>query len=639
MKIKSNKITILLVGLLTSGGLLNAQEVELQWANGFGSTSSDLGRGICVDQAGDIITTGGFRETTDFDPSASENNLVSNLGSEDIYVTKYDVDGNLIWALSFGSYNHERGEEVITDADNNIYVIGRYFNVVDFDPGAGTTELTAVGGASDVFVLKLDAEGNFIWAKSFGGNLTDQGLSIDLSSSGDVYISGSYGGTGDFDPGPGVFELTAVDGAPSSIFAVKLDSDGNFIWAKSVGGDSGNNFGFGIVVDDSDNSYITGGFGGTGDFDPGAGTEMLVTYGYDDIFILKLDADGGMVWAKNVGSGYGEWADDINLDASGNLLLTGYFRLTVDFDPGAGTAELTTVGGQDSFVLKLTADGDYVWAGQFGGTGADSQGLHILSDASDNMYLTGKYSGMTDFDPGAGVEERTAVGGTDIFVLKLSASGEYQWVKSMGGSLEDFGGNTMALDADDNVYLTGSFQDDCDFNTGGSPYEIGTLGLFDIFMLKLGECEIDLAVTESGLVLTSAQDGATYRWLNCDESYAEISGETGQTYEAAADGNFAVEITMGACVDTSECLAIAGVGINESSQQISEIKLYPNPATNYLVLKSSEAIIQVSIYDVFGRLVQVENESGFGIQGLANGVYIANIRTENQVYSLQFVKE
>ncbi len=168
-----------------------------------------------------------------------------------------------------------------------------------------------------------------------GGPDFDSGYSIAVDDSGNVYTTGSFLGTADFDPGPGTSNLTG--GGNWDVFISKLDSAGNFLWAKNV---DGANFveGFSIALDGSGNVYTTGRFGDTGDFDPGAGTSYLTSAGVWDVFILKLDAAGNFLWAKSMGGSDSEWGNSIELDDLSNIYITGFFSGTADFDPGAGTA-------------------------------------------------------------------------------------------------------------------------------------------------------------------------------------------------------------------------------------------------------------------------------------------------------------
>ncbi|MBU1821874.1 MAG: SBBP repeat-containing protein, partial [Bacteroidetes bacterium] len=238
---------------------------------------------------------------------------------------------------------------IALDASGNVYTTGYFQGTVDFDPGAAMANLT-VAGSFDMFVSKLDGDGNFVWAKSMGGSIVTHGRSIAVDASGNVYTTGSFHGTADFDPGAATAYLTSA--GHGDTFICKLDASGNFVWAKSMGG-SVFDSGFSITVDASGNVYTIGLFFGTVDFNPGLATADLTSAGFNDIFVSKLDAFGNFIWAKRMGgSGY-DYGESIAVDASGHVYTTGYFEGTADFDPGTATANLTSVSVWDIFVSKL----------------------------------------------------------------------------------------------------------------------------------------------------------------------------------------------------------------------------------------------------------------------------------------------
>ena len=257
---------------------------------------------------------------------------------------------NLAWAKSMGGASTDEGVSIAVDASGNVYTTGYFNGTVDFDPNAGTFNLTSAGGV-DIFVSKLDATGNLVWAKNMGGVSTEIGYSIAVDASGNVYTTGYFVGTADFNPNAGTFNLTSA--GSQDIFVSKLDATVNLVWAKSMGGGANDDVGISIAVDASGNVYTTGFFNGTVDFDPNAGTFNLTSAGSQDIFVFKLDATGNLVWAKNMGGASNDIGQSIAVDASGNVYTTGYFAGTADFDPNAGTFNFTSAGGQDIFVSKL----------------------------------------------------------------------------------------------------------------------------------------------------------------------------------------------------------------------------------------------------------------------------------------------
>jgi hypothetical protein len=283
----------------------------------------------------------------------------------------------------FGGTDDDSGNAIAVDSIGNVYTTGTFIGTVDFDPGAGTANLVSAG-SSDVFISKLDSSGNYVWAKRFGGTDSDEGFSITLDSSGNVYTTGIFRSTVDFDPGDGIANLTSAGN--TDVFVSKLNSSGNLVWAKKFGGTSPDE-GKSIAIDSTGNVYTTGTFRGTVDFDPGAGTANLVAAGGNsdiDVFISKLDTSGNYVWAKGFGGTDIDSGRSIAVDTNGNVYTTGIFRSTADFDPGAGTTNLTSAGGPDVFISKLDSSGNFVWAKRFGGTSGE-YGVAIDLDSTGNV--------------------------------------------------------------------------------------------------------------------------------------------------------------------------------------------------------------------------------------------------------------
>jgi len=317
---------------------------------------------------------------------------------------------------------------------------------------------------------------NLEWAKQVGGTNVDIGYSMTIDASGNSYTTGYFSGTVDFDPGSGIFNITSSPGI--SIYILKLDVSGNFVWAKTVYGGEGKS----ITADASGNVYISGYFGTSTDFDPGAGVYNLTSVGGVNIFILKLDASGNFIWAKNIGgSGYGGYS--IAVDGTGNVYTAGEFQGTGDFDPGAATFNLVSAGDYDIFISKLDASGNFVWAKKMGGAGTD-KAYSLAVDGSGNVFSTGYFSGIADFDPGAGTFNLNSSGVEDIFISKLDASGNFLWANQIGGTAYD-AGNGLSLDALGDVYTTGQFSGVADFNPGTGTFNLSSLGSYDIFVSKL----------------------------------------------------------------------------------------------------------------------------------------------------------
>lgn len=467
------QITLVLLLIILTADVIAQEDAFFAWAKNMGGSDGDSGGDIAVDADGNVYTTGYFRNTADFDPGAGTLNLTS-AGILDIFITKFDPDGNLLWAVRLGSTDFDRGFGIAVDANGNVYSTGYFAGTVDFDPGPGTANLSS--SDSGIYILKLDTDGNFVWAKSVSASGGNYGRAIAVDNAQNVYVTGEFRFTVDFDPGPGVSNLVQT-GSGSDVFILKLDAGGDFEWAKSHGGSS-DDVGRSIKSDDAGNVYTSGGFYSTVDFDPGAGIFNLTSNGISDVFISKLDVNGNFVWAKQIGSTGIDLGQSLALDASDNVYITGQFYVTVDFDPGPATFNLTSQQ-VDAFIVKLNTTGDFAWAKSIGGTGS-GENYAIDVDTDGNVYTGGRFNGSVDFDPGAGTHF-IDVPNADC-IIKLDTDGDFVWAKTYAGTSIQLG-MAIAVHGNDNVHVTGQFFK-ADFDPSACEYEL-TSTATDIYVLKL----------------------------------------------------------------------------------------------------------------------------------------------------------
>ena len=318
------------------------------WAQKIGSNTAQVANSIIVDASGNIIVAGNFVGAVDFDPGPLTFTLNGG-GNNDCFIFKMDAGGNFIWAKQVVG-NYSQGDAISTDALGNLYVCGNYNSTADLDPGSGANNVTATGGSADVFLIKLDAAGNFVWGKSFGGIGTDVAESIKADAAGNVYVTGNFPFTVDFDPGPTTFNISVA--GSTDVYLLKLDINGNFLWAKTFAGVDAE-AGRDVIVDATGNVYVTGLFLATVDLDPGPGVYNLTSFvASTDIFIVCLDAAGNFVYAIRFGGTTLDAGLALFVNGAGILHATGYFEGAVDFDPGAGIATLNSAEGR-TFIIKL----------------------------------------------------------------------------------------------------------------------------------------------------------------------------------------------------------------------------------------------------------------------------------------------
>ena len=400
--------------------------------------------------------------------------------------------GNVIWAKSSNGYLNEIANAITIDSLGNSYITGSFEQTADFDPGPGIVNLTSVG-FDDIFILKLNSAGSFVWVKQIGGQHSDQGYSICLDGAGNIYTTGFFMDTVDFDPGAGVFELRTTGDFNSQLFVLKLDSAGNFVWAKSTSGiGNGNAVANCIKIDHEENVIATGNFSQTVDFDSDSSNSYFLTaVGFRDIFILKLDSIGNFLWVKAVGGIEDDFGYSIAIENDNDICVTGVNSEDAYFDPDS--LGIFILGLDGAFILKLDKNGQFKWVKSlvdqtFGFTfGWGTQQMPISVDNSGNIISAGLFTYTADFDPGpATFLINCSADYPDIYILKLDSNGNFIWAKSIpGGWAEwDYLGS-LVLDQFNNISIVGGFGDTCDFDPGVGEYNLTSQGNVDIFFLKL----------------------------------------------------------------------------------------------------------------------------------------------------------
>ncbi len=400
----------------------------LLWARRMGAAGADMPHSVIIDPRGDVLLFGYFSGAVDFDPGAGTANVVSR-GARDIFVAKYDPSGGFLGAFGFGGTGDDEGMDLEVDAAGNLYVTALLTGTADVDPGTGVVEHT-VAGPGDVFVAKYGADFSHQWSFRVGGAEEDQGAGIDVDGQGNVYVSGSFRGTVDFDPGAGERLLTSA--GVNDLFVAKYSPSGEHLWSHRMGG-PGNDVMApgGIDLDASGRVLTTGRFSGTVDFDPGVGTSPLQSAGLEDVFVARFRPDGAHDLAFRLGGLALDGGHRVVVDAAGDILVGGWFRDTTDFDPGAGTALVTaagTGGASDLFVAKYRADGGFVWTRTLGGqvTGGESGSIvaGLATDSERNVLMTGRLFGSADVDPGDARQELASAGGSDVVLVKFTPEGQ-----------------------------------------------------------------------------------------------------------------------------------------------------------------------------------------------------------------------
>lgn len=579
--------------LLSVAASLQAQ--TYQWANGLGSAGNDEVTSIAYDGSGNTYVAGIHRGTITT-PS------LTNAGLEDGFVFKTNASGAVLWQEKFGRPLSDKVNAMVVDNAGNVYITGMFTGTnVSFKFAAGADLTSQVAGSSaDICLVKYNSAGAFQWARGIGSATTDEGLGLSFDASGNLVLCGFIGGTATVysRATPSIATITAIGGLDAVV--AKFAPDGSYIWGQVVGSAAGAEKATAITTDASDNVYVGGLVFGTVDLDPGAGTTTVtegIPQGAGDVYLAKYSSTGAFLWG---GSMVGAGAEQINsLSVSGSFVYAaGYFNGFVDFNLLAGANNLTSTGGKDIFFSRYaTSNGAFGYAQKLGGT-LDDEARSIRVNASEEIYLTGYFSGSTiDFDPSAGTSNLTSAGGFDIFMAKYSATPTLTWALQVGSATQDEG-YALNLDGNGNIYLGGTYSNNAtDFDNGAGTRTLASVGLRDGLFSKYQECSLpsitshpaSLSACTGGngsFTVTASGAGLTYQWQKGGVDLSNggsISGATTNTLTItglvlADAGNYRCVVTgCGTPVNSNAAALTVNSGPAITTQPLSQSSCTGSP--------------------------------------------------------------
>lgn len=455
--------------------------------------------------------------------------------------------------IRLGSAGQEYGKCATTDRDGNI-VIGMLFqNTIDFDPAAGSTVIGTPPGI-DCAIAKFTPAGALVWARNWSGItgasantvVTPHGLAVDGSNN--VIAVGYFGLSGsatratvDFDPGAGTLLLTNTGGWDS--FIAKLDASGNIVWARTFGcitNSATDERAWDVAVNAAGELFVTGYFQGGYDLDASAaGSNVVNSAGEKDIYVVKYDANGNHLWGfalNDTGDSSNSLKEtSVSLDAAGRVYLMGHFNGTMNFNPFGSVSNLTSAGGSDLFIARYNSAGLLERAVRIGGTQDEVAPPGTMRIGPDgNVYLTGRFRGVVDLNPGAGVftvTNNSAPAADDIFVVSLDGDFNFRWGFALASDGALDGGHRVAFDSRTNLYVTGWFAGTTDFDGGEGVFNLTSMnanGASDCFLAKYDRNGSFLWARVFGGSTTNAADLSIPAGLTVDA--ADAAYITGQYY-------------------------------------------------------------------------------------------------------------
>jgi hypothetical protein len=632
------------------------------WGTYYGGNGIEQGNSIVVNSLGDVFITG-WTQSSNFpiyDAGTFYQDTIT--GQADAFILKFDNNGNQLWATYYGGSMQDLSNNITIDNADNIFIIGQTYSN-DFPlQNSGAYFQNTYSGNEDAFILKFDNNGNHLWATYYGGNDTDRGYDITIDNIGNVIVLGqTFSSDFPLQNSGAFFQGTIINGNLfSDAFILKFDNLGNRLWATYYGG---NNYEVmntplldGIAIDECNNLYIgfttrssditTLTLGGSNAFN-----DTSFGGSPSDHFITRFDDSDSLIWASYIGGDGNEWESAITIDGQNNLFYGGQALVgagTIGFplvNPGGSTFfDASPNGSEDGYILKFTPISPILLQSQTNSTNCISCDGEFLVSITD---INSPYS----YEWSTGSQTLNT---TDTFdILGGLCAGNY-WVTVSSGCnhvdtlffniTEPLASSTYnpTICHGDSIIVGTSV-----YNTAGIYLDTlngaASNGCDSIITTNLSIITPDTTTITSNDTIFSNQSGASYQWLDCNNGNAAISGETSQNFIPTVSGNYAVEVTLGSCVDTSSCIDITITGIQELTK--SEIKIYPNPINDNITIEltSISKDTEIEIVTAEGKVVyqnSVINSKKLIIDSStwSKGVYLVKITTLEDIQSFQLIK-
>jgi hypothetical protein len=454
----------------------------LDWGYSIGAAGSSVATDMVLDDDGNVFLTGNFQNSVYFDPGL-DMHILTSAGGDDIFISKTSPSGVVLWAKRIGSPGADHANSIDMDLEGNVILTGSFHGTADFDPGPNLFPLSA-GANGDAYITKLDANGNFVWAIQINGDGFNEIRSVKTDAANNIFVTGLFEGSADFDPTSGVF-LQASHGL-EDIFLAKYTPEGQLIWVHGMGG-PGSDAGREVTATLTGQVWVAGHFSQSVDFNPKPDDATITAQGLEDIFVATYTGQGDFIRSLRIGENENDEINGMHMDDSGNILLTGMFRGNVDFNPSTFTSFVASEGGDDGFVVKLSPSGTFIWARGFGGEEND-KGVDISTDIHDNILVSGYFRGYADFysgNPTASWAQGT--GEEDIFVLTLNADGEFGKMDQISGVGSD-AAHAIAHYKTTRYYIAGSFTQQIDADPSADELALSSKGDDDFFLASINIC-------------------------------------------------------------------------------------------------------------------------------------------------------
>jgi hypothetical protein len=541
-----------------------------------------------------------------------------------------------VWAREFGTLNNfVNVHDIATDASNNFYVSGVFYDTLDVDFTSGTNLLTPGVNELAYFFLKYNSSGNLVWAKKLEApsDVDLQFTNVTVDAAGYIYVSGrisTYSAVQlDLDPGSGTSYVPQTPSVVNNLnWIIKLNASGDFQWKQIF---DNNVRSINIKSDNLGNIYVSGIYNTSVNFGP----PLNITLSNNGIsaFLAKYTSAGNFIWANHIATSNNNIGTPLslyNLEIAGNKVYVSanYSYSNVDINPGTVVDTLTSLYLM-SFISVFDTTGTFSWAKRFVGSSNIIRKLEI--DANGNIYAAGEFTGTVDFDPNSSVQNLTSTGGYDAFVLKLDQNSNFQSVIKIGDDNDDWASG-LVINNSGKLVITGVFQGTVDLNPGAGINSYTSSGYTDNFLLMLDASgNYDTSYVWGG-------DGydTNGKLIKDNANSLYIFGSNGSSnmdYDNFRRGWSGVYYVMK--------LSGPSTGISIFEADNHQFTIFPNPATTQFTIANAEIGTCVSVIDITGKVMFTEtvntNTHVISTKDLVNGIYFVQLENNGQISQKKLV--
>lgn len=518
-----------------------------------------------------------------------------------------------------GLIGYSAGGANALDSSGNVYVGGDLTGSVDLS-GDGVADLGGGAGGS-ILLAKYSAAGGLEWARTAAGELGGQIRGVVADGAGHVYAAGFVGSSTDFDD-DGSTDVTV--GGIEHMFVARYAPDGTFEWVRSACGQAHS-----VAADSEGAVVVTGRAAYCADFDGDGSADGTHAPG---IFLAKYEATGAFAWVRFVkGDELGEGLG-VAVDRRGNINVTGYVSGRADFDLDANV-DVNAANSADIFLARYSAAGELLWVRAAGASSQDDWGFSVAA-GNGSIYVAGFFTGAADFS-GDGVADLVTNDFGDAFLLKYDVFGDFQWVRAAGTNTWDEG-RAVALDALGNVYMTGIFNGQVDFDADGAT---DVVGFDDVFIAKYSATGVLQWVRAAGGASTDVSRG-----IAADSNgnvyvtglFSEVADFNGDgASDATAVGPWQLFLVKYAA-DTPTADDDGPIPAAHTS-----LEAYPNPfhtRTVVTITNHYAGKVRVELLDLLGRRLRVLHD-GFLTAGSTHRFEVDGASLRSGAYVIHVVGE